>query len=88
MFSIDLTLKNTPVPLSVQRKSLEEAEATYQDIIKAMRSENPQLLELSCQHQQDKKIAVLSNQISAVMISQKSGAAGAGRAPGFFALAE
>jgi len=88
MFSIDLTLKNTPVPLSVQRKSLEEAEATYQDIIKAMRSENPQLLELSCQHQPDKKIGVLSNQISAVMISQKSGAAGAGRTPGFFALAE
>ena len=88
MFSIDLTLKNTPVPLSIQRKSLEEAEATYQDIIKAMRSENPQLLELSCQHQQDKKIGVLSNQISAVMISQKSGAAGAGRTPGFFALAE
>jgi hypothetical protein len=88
MFSIDLTLKNTPVPLSVQRKSLEEAEATYQDIIKAMGSENPQLLELSCQHQPDKKIGVLSNQISAVMISQKSGAAGAGRTPGFFALAE
>lgn len=88
MFTIDLTLKNTPVPLSVQRKSAEEAEATYQDILKAMRSESPQLLELSCDHQPDKKIGVLSNQIGAVMISQKSGAAGAGRTPGFFALAE
>jgi hypothetical protein len=88
MFTIDLTLKNTPVPLSVQRKSAEEAEATYQEILKAMRSESPQLLELSCDHQADKKIGVLSNQIGAVMISQKSGAAGAGRTPGFFALAE
>ncbi|HEY9905179.1 MAG TPA: hypothetical protein V6D43_22590 [Candidatus Sericytochromatia bacterium] len=88
MFSIDLTLKNTPVPLSVQRKSAEEAEATYQQILKAMQSDSAQLVELSCDHQADKKIGVLSNQIGAVMISQKSGAAGAGRTPGFFALAE
>jgi hypothetical protein len=88
MFTIDLTLKNTPLPLSVQRKSAEEAEATYQEIIKAMGSDSPQLLELTCHHQPDKKIGVLTNQIGAVMVSQKSGAAGAGRTPGFFALAE
>ncbi|HEY9638332.1 MAG TPA: hypothetical protein V6D14_33390 [Coleofasciculaceae cyanobacterium] len=88
MFTIDLTLKNTPLPLSVQRKSAEEAEATYQEILNAMRSESPQLLELKCDHQPDKKIAVLTNQIGAVVVSQKSGAAGAGRVPGFFALTE
>ncbi|MBD0345036.1 MAG: hypothetical protein ICV63_09495 [Coleofasciculus sp. Co-bin14] len=88
MITIDLSLKNTPLPLSVQRKSAEEAEATYQDILKAMRSETPQLLELTCDHQPEKKIAVFSNQITAVIVSQKSGAAGAGRVPGFFALAE
>lgn len=88
MFTIDLTLKNTPVPLSVQRKTEEEAQATYQEILKAVRSETYQVLELSCDHQPEKKIAVLSNQIAAVIISQKSGAAGAGRTPGFFALAE
>lgn len=88
MFTIDLTLKNTPVPLSVQRKSAEEAEATYQEILKAMSSQGSELLELSCDHQVDKKIGVLSNQIGAVMVSQKSGAAGAGRTPGFFAVAE
>ncbi|HEY9708282.1 MAG TPA: hypothetical protein V6D48_08765 [Oculatellaceae cyanobacterium] len=88
MFTIDLTLKNTPVPLSVQRKTEEEAQSTYQEILKAMRSETPEVLELSCDHQPEKKIAVLSNQLGAVMISQKSGAAGAGRTPGFFALAE
>jgi hypothetical protein len=88
MITIDLSLKNTPLPLSVQRKSADEAEATYQDILKAMRSETPQLLELTCDHQPEKKIAVFSNQITAVIVSQKSGAAGAGRVPGFFALAE
>lgn len=88
MFTIDLTLKYTPMPLSVQRKSAEEAEATYQEIIKAMRSERPQILELKCDHQLEKKVGVFSDQITAVVISQKSGAAGAGRTPGFFALAE
>jgi hypothetical protein len=88
MFTIDLTLKTTPVPLSVQRKSAEAAEATYQEITKAMRSGSNQLLELTCDHQPEKKIGVLSDQIGAVVISQKSGAAGAGRVPGFFAVAE
>ncbi|HAG84225.1 MAG TPA: hypothetical protein DCL61_24475 [Cyanobacteria bacterium UBA12227] len=88
MFTIDLTLKNTPLPLSVQRKSEEDAQATYQDILKAMRSEKSQVVELSCDRQPEKKIGVLSDQISAVMISQKSGAATSGRPPGFFAMAE
>lgn len=88
MFTIDLTLKNTPFPLSVQRKSVEAAEETYQDILKAMKSGKPAFLELTCEHQSDKKIGVLTEQISAVMMSQKSGAVGTGRTPGFFALAE
>lgn len=88
MFTIDLTLKNTPLPLSVQRKSAEAAEATYQEITKAMRSGTSQFLELTCEQQTEKKIGVFSDQISAIVISQKSGAAGAGRVPGFFALTE
>lgn len=88
MITIDLTLKNTPFPLSVQRKSAEEAEATYQEILKAMHSSSPQLVELKCDHQMEKKIAVFSDQISAIVVSQKSGTAGAGRVPGFFAVTE
>ena len=88
MFTIDLTLKNTPLPLSVQRKSPEEAEATFQEILKAMRSASPQLLELGCDRQPEKKIGVFSDQISAVIISEKSSTAASGRPPGFFALAE
>jgi Rod binding domain-containing protein len=88
MFTIDLTLKHTPLPLSVQRKSAEEAEATFQEILKAMRSASPQLLELGCDRQPEKKIGVFSDQISAVIISEKSSTAASGRPPGFFALAE
>lgn len=88
MFTIDLTLKNTPIPLSVQRKSAQEAESTFQEILKAMRSTSPQLLELGCDRQLEKKIGVFSDQISAVIISEKSSTAASGRPPGFFALAE
>lgn len=88
MFTIDLTLKNTPVPLSVQRKSVEDAQATYQEVLSAMQAKNPQILELTCDREPDKKIGVFSDQISAVVMSQKSGAVGSGRTPGFFAVAE
>jgi hypothetical protein len=87
MYSIDITLKLSPIPISVQRKEEEGAEALYQMILNAMRSPNPELLELTCEKQTDKKVAVFSDQISAVIISQKSGAASTGRAPGFVALA-
>lgn len=88
MFTIDLTVKNTPFPLSVQRKSPEDAEALYKEILDTMRSGQPQILELTCEKQPEKKIAVLSSEISAVQLSQKASGAAAGRPPGFFALTE
>jgi hypothetical protein len=87
MYNIDLTLKLSSVPLSVQRKEAEGAEALYQAILAAMRSPTPQLLELTCEKQADKKIAVFSDQISAVIVSDKSGASNPGRTPGFLNLA-
>jgi hypothetical protein len=87
MFTIDLALKNIPLPISVQRKESEEAEALYQKIVSAMRSQPPILVELTCEKDTDRKIAVLSDSIIAVIISKKSGAASSGRVPGFFAAA-
>jgi hypothetical protein len=88
MFTIDILLKMTPMPVSVQRKETEDAESLYKEITEAMQSQTPKLLELTCEKQPEKKIAVFSNQISAVIISQKSGAAAAGRPPGFLAVSE
>lgn len=85
MYTIDLTLKTTPLPLSIQRKEAEDAEAIYQKILTAMGSATAEIIELTCEKEEGKKLAVLSDQISAVIISQKSGAAAAGRVPGFFA---
>ena len=89
MFIVDVTLKNTPGSLSVQRKEAKDAEAVYQHVLDAIRSGDPKILELSCERQPDKKVGILSSEISAVQVSQKDSAATAsGRPPGFVALAQ
>lgn len=88
MFTIDLSIKNTAFPISVQRKTAEDAEAVYQLILAAMRSGNPDIVELKCEGKTDKKIAVRASEISGVQIIEKDGATtSSGKAPGFFALA-
>lgn len=88
MFTIDLTLQYTPIPVSVQRKEQGDAEALYQEIVTAMKQDSPQVLELTCEKQPDKKVALLSDRIIAVMVSDKSGALASGRSTGFFVGAE
>ncbi|QHU99012.1 hypothetical protein [Synechocystis sp. CACIAM 05] len=88
MISIDLTLKYSPMPVSVQRKEKDGAEALYQTIVTAMQGDRPQLLELTCEKQTEKKVAIMSDQISAVIVSEKDGAASAGKVPGFAALGQ
>lgn len=89
MFIIDITLKNSPISLSVQRKSVEDAEAVYQKILQLLGSGRSEVVELTCERQPEKKIGILSSEISAVQFSEKSStAAASGRPPGFFALAE
>lgn len=88
MYSIDLTVKYTPMPLSVQKKEAEDAQALYQEIVTAMNAGSPVLMELTCDKQPEKKITVRTDQINAVIVSEKSGTTASGRAPGFFALSE
>lgn len=87
MFTIDLSIRNTAFPVSVQRKTAEDAEAVYQLILAAMRSGNPDIVELKCEGKTEKKIAVRASEISGVQITEKDGtSASSGKAPGFFAL--
>lgn len=75
--------------LSVQRKTQEGAEVVYRQVMEAIRSGSPALLELTCEQQVEKKIAILVSEISAVQIAEKSGSGtSSGRVPGFFALSE
>jgi len=83
MFSIDLTLKFSPIPITVQRKESEDAQKVYEEVMNALKSATPQLVELTCEKDPEKKVAVFSDQISAVILSQKDGSP-AGRPAGFF----
>lgn len=87
MFTIDIIVKSTPVSLSVQRKSAEDADTVYQQVLDAIATSQPKMLELTCEKHPEKKVAVLSSEISAVVVSQKSGASATGRSPGFVTVA-
>jgi hypothetical protein len=85
MFVIDLNLKGSPVSLSVQRKTEEDAKVLYHQVLEAIRSGSPVTLELSCEQQVGKTFGVLVSEISAVQMAEKSGTgAASGRPPGFF----
>jgi hypothetical protein len=87
MFTIELTLKHTPMPLSVQKKDQSEAQSLYGSITESLRNNTEHLIEITCDQQPHKRISVLGSEIAAVQIFEKSGTATAsGRPPGFFAL--
>ena len=87
MYIVEFTLKHTAMPLTVQKKDKESAEATYKEGLAALTSGNPIILEVACDKMTDKKIAIAVSELAAVQMYEKSGSAGAsGRAPGFFAL--
>ena len=74
MYTVELILKSNPIALSVQRKEQENAEALYQQIVSAIADGNTKVLELTCEKQEGKKITVITNEISAIQVSEKSGA--------------
>ncbi|MGB3136794.1 MAG: hypothetical protein WBB18_08310 [Nodosilinea sp.] len=87
MFTIELMLKHTPMPLSVQKKEKSEAEGLFNLLTEGLRSGSGELVEVTCDQQPYKRISVIGTEIAAVQIFEKSGTATAsGRPPGFFAL--
>ena len=89
MFTLDLIVQYTSVPLSVDKKEESEARALYDKIVSVMSADTPQVIELTCDKQEDKKIAIISDRLCGVILSKKSGAAATGKAPGFLsAMAE
>ena len=84
MYTIDIVVRNTAIPISIDKKEADVAEQVYQQVLSAMKSTETQVLELTCEKQEGKKVAVVSDSIVATIISQKSGATATGRAAGFF----
>tara|TARA_Y100001968_G_C19439120_1_gene761509 strand:+ start:2635 stop:2898 length:264 start_codon:yes stop_codon:yes gene_type:complete len=83
VYVIELALKLSPFPLSVQRKDLAEAKILYQKVKDCMSKQHPDLLELSCEKVEDKKISILVSELSAVQIYEKTASSVGAKRPGF-----
>ena len=83
MYSIELTIKLSPLPLIVQRKEHVDAKRLYSEVIDTMQKGNKRLLELTCDKVEDKKITVLVSEIIAVQIYEKTSSSGSSKRPGF-----
>ena len=83
MYVIELALRMSPVPVSVQRKESGDAEALYQQIRQALEQGQPRMLELTCEKVEGKKVTVLISEILAVQLYEKTAAAGGSKRPGF-----
>ena len=85
MYSLELSLRYSPFPLSIQKKEFEDVKQIYDEIKNAMNEnvESSNLIELRCDKVQDKLIAVKAKEVISVQIYEKSSVAGGAKRPGF-----
>lgn len=87
MYTLEVNLKHSPLPLMVQKETEEAVKAEYQKVTEALKSSDAVVIELTCDQVPDKHVTVLGSEIAAVQFYEKSGTASAsGKPPGFFAL--
>ena len=83
VYVIELALRMSPVPVSVQRKEQADADALYQQIRQALENGQPRLLELTCEKVEGKKVTLLVSEVLAVQLYEKASASGGSKRPGF-----
>jgi hypothetical protein len=83
VYVIELALRMSPVPISVQRKEQADAESLYQQIRQALEQGQPRMLELTCEKMEDKKVTMLISEVLAVQLYEKTAGAGGSKRPGF-----
>ena len=85
MYSLELSLRYSPFPLSIQKKEFEDVKRIYDEIKNSMSetSDTTKLIELSCDKVKDKLIAVRAQEIISLQIYEKSSVAGGAKKPGF-----
>ncbi len=76
-------MKFSPLPLSVQRKKLGDAQALYRKVCQCIEQGQPRTLELTCEKVEDKKVTFLVQEVLAVQIYEKTAATGGTKRPGF-----
>ncbi len=85
MYTLEISLRYSPFPLSIQKKNYEDVKRIYDEIKDFMtgNNQNSTLIELSCDKVQDKLITVLAKEVISVQIYEKSSVAGGSKRPGF-----
>ena len=85
MYSLEISLRYSPFPISIQKKDYDSVKRIYDEIKDSMNTENQnsKLIELSCEKIQDKLITVLSKEVISVQMYEKSAVAGGSKRPGF-----
>ena len=85
MYSLELTLRYSPFPISIQKKEFEDVKRIYEEIKNSMNETvaTANLIELRCDKVQDKLIAVRAQEIISVQIYEKSSVVGGAKRPGF-----
>ena len=85
MYILELSLRYSPFPLSVQKKDYEDVIKIFNEIKNSMSEidDNKKLLELKCDKVKDKFIAVRAKEVISAQIYEKSSVAGGAKRPGF-----
>ena len=84
MYTIELTLRYSPFPISIQKKEYEEALNTFNNIKSMMKDQNiNSIIDLNCDKMEGKSISLLTREIIAIQIYEKSAIAGGSKRPGF-----
>ena len=85
MYSLEISLRYSPFPLSIQKKDYQDVKRIYDEITDFMNGNNQSsiLIELKCEKVQDKLITVLAKEVISVQIYEKSAVAGGSKRPGF-----
>ena len=84
MFTIELSLRYSPFPISIQKKEHDDVLKVFEHIKNAMRDNTESvLINLTCDKMNSKSVAILSREIIAVQIYEKSAIAGGSKRPGF-----
>ncbi len=85
MYSLELSIRYSPFPLTIQKKEYEDVIKAYDEIKSYMNSigDNTKLIELKCEKVKDKMLAVRADEVISIQIYEKSSVAGGAKRPGF-----
>ncbi len=83
MYVVELSIRLSPMPVAVQRKELSDAQALYAELKQVLETGSPRVLDLYCEKEEHKRISLLSSELVAVQVYEKSAAGGGGKRPGF-----